>query len=67
MMQLLVAALVGATFGIGMWLGITAVRGVQVLPPASRLVPEAVRAERARRGLATPVPYSGPEVTRPLG
>lgn len=47
MMQLLVVALVGAAFGVGVWLGITAVRGVRVLPQAASLVPDAVRAERA--------------------
>ena len=34
-MQLLVAALVGAVFGAGVWLAITAVRGVRVLPQAA--------------------------------
>lgn len=54
-MQLLVAALVGAVFGVGVWLGIAAVRGVRVLPPAASLVPDAVRAERATLWLSASV------------
>jgi tight adherence protein B len=46
-MNLLVAAATGALIGFGLWLGVTAVRGIKVVPDARRLVPAAVRAERA--------------------
>jgi tight adherence protein B len=46
-MQFLLAGLVGAVFGVGVWLATTAVRGVRVLPRAAGLVPDAVQAERA--------------------
>lgn len=45
--QTLLAAALGALLGSGVWLGVTAVRGVRVLPEARRLVPRAVPAERA--------------------
>jgi tight adherence protein B len=54
-MQLLVAALVGAVFGLGVWLAITAVHGVRVLPQTASLVPDAVRAERATLWLSVSV------------
>lgn len=43
----LLAAVVGATLGLGVWLAVAAIRGVRVLPEARRLVPGAVPAERA--------------------
>ena len=46
-MQTLIATGVGAVLGLGVWLGINAVRGVRLLPEAQRLVPAAVPAERA--------------------
>jgi hypothetical protein len=46
-MQVLMAAALGAVVGFGIWLAITSIRGVRVLPDPSRLVPEAVPAERA--------------------
>ena len=46
-MQALLAAGMGALAGFGLWLGITAARGVRVIPAANRLVPKAVPAERA--------------------
>ena len=46
-MQALLAAGMGALAGFGLWLGITAARGVRVIPTANRLVPKAVPAERA--------------------
>ncbi len=45
--QVLLAAGMGALAGFGVWLGITSVRGVRVIPAASRFVPNAVRPERA--------------------
>jgi len=44
-------AAVGAVFGIGVWLAVTAVRGVRVLPPVARLVPAGVPRDRALTGL----------------
>ena len=52
-MQILLIAAVGALTGLGLWLGITAARGVRVLPEARRLVPAEVPAERAAAWLAT--------------
>lgn len=46
-MNLLLAAGTGALIGFGLWLGVTAVRGIKVVPDARRLVPAEVRAERA--------------------
>ena len=46
-MQVLLIASVGAVAGFGLWLGITATRGVRVVPEARRLVPNEVPAERA--------------------
>jgi len=46
-MSLLLVALSGGVFGLGVWLAITAVRGVRVLPDPVRLVPSAVPAHRA--------------------
>lgn len=46
-MNLLLAAATGGLIGFGLWLGVTAVRGIKVVPDARRLVPAAVRAERA--------------------
>lgn len=51
-MNLLVAAATGGLIGFGLWLGVTAVRGIKVVPDARRLVPAAVRAERATAWLA---------------
>ena len=51
-MQVVLAAAVGALVGFGIWLGITALRGVRVVPDARRLVPEAVPPERAAVWLA---------------
>ena len=51
-MQVLLAAAVGALAGFGFWLGITALRGVRVLPDAHCVVPRAVPAERAAVWLA---------------
>ena len=51
-MQVLLVAAIGALAGFGIWLGITALRGVRVLPDARRLVPEAVPPERAVAWLA---------------
>ncbi len=51
-MQVVVAAGVGALTGFGLWLGMTAMRGVKVVPEARRLVPKAVPAERAVAWLA---------------
>jgi hypothetical protein len=48
---LLIAA-AGAVAGLGLWLGITAARGVRVLPEARRLVPNEVPPERAVAWLA---------------
>ena len=50
--QTLLGAGVGALFGFGLWLGVTAVRGVRVLPEVGRLVPRAVPADRAVAWLA---------------
>ncbi len=52
-MQALLAAGLGAAIGFGAWLGITAIRGVRVVPDTHRLVPKAVSAERATVWLAT--------------
>ncbi|MGH9222265.1 MAG: type II secretion system F family protein [Acidimicrobiales bacterium] len=52
-MQVLIAAAVGAFAGFGLWLGMTAARGIRVIPDARRLVPKAVPAERATAWLAT--------------
>lgn len=57
-MQVVLAAGVGALAGFGLWLGITAWRGVRVIPEAHRLVPKAVPAERAVAWLATAL-FSG--------
>jgi hypothetical protein len=46
------AAAVGALVGIGVWLAYSALRGVRVLPPVGRLVPEAVAPDRALRWVA---------------
>lgn len=51
-MQVVLAAVVGAMLGFGLWLAVTAARGVRVLPAAYRLVPKAVPAERAAAWLA---------------
>lgn len=51
-MESLAAAGVGALLGLGLWLAVTAARGVRVLPAPARLVPEAVPAERAGVWLA---------------
>jgi hypothetical protein len=45
--QTLLAAAVGAVLGLGLWLGVAAVRGVRLLPEARRLVPKAVPGDRA--------------------
>jgi Flp pilus assembly protein TadB len=47
------AAGLGAVSGFGLWLGITAIRGVRVVGDAHRLVPKAVPAERAVAWIAT--------------
>ena len=52
-MGVVAAAGVGALTGFGLWLAITAVRGVRVVPDARRFVPKAVPAERAVVWLAT--------------
>ncbi len=52
-MQVLLIAAVGAVAGFGLWLGITAVRGVRVVPEAWRFVPNEVPKERAVAWLAT--------------
>lgn len=52
-MQVLLIAAAGALAGFGLWLGITATRGIRVLPEARRLVPDEVPAERAATWLAT--------------
>lgn len=44
---ILIASVLGAVVGFGVWLGVTAIRGVRVVPPAGRLVPTVVPAERA--------------------
>ena len=46
-MRVVLVSTVGALGGFGLWLGITAWRGVKVVPDARRLVPAAVPAERA--------------------
>lgn len=51
-MQVLLIAGVGAVTGFGLWLGITAARGVRVVPEARRLVPNEVPPERAAAWLA---------------
>ena len=52
-MGVVAAAGIGALAGFGLWLAITAVRGVRVVPDAHRFVPKAVPAERAVAWLAT--------------
>ena len=52
-MWVLLAGAVGAVAGFGLWLAVTAVRGVRVLPDAGQLIPRAVPAERATVWLAT--------------
>ncbi|MCH8991168.1 MAG: type II secretion protein F, partial [Acidobacteria bacterium] len=52
-MGVVAAAGVGALTGFGLWLAITAVRGVRVVPDARRFVPKTVPAERAVVWLAT--------------
>lgn len=52
-MQVLLIAVAGAVAGLGLWLGITAARGVRVVPEARRLVPSEVPPERAVAWLAT--------------
>lgn len=54
-MQVLLAGALGAVLGLGVWLGLTAARGVRVVPEATRLVPRAVPAERAAAWLATSI------------
>jgi hypothetical protein len=51
-MQVLLIAAAGAVAGLGLWLGITAARGVRVLPEARWLVPNEVPPERAVAWLA---------------
>lgn len=51
--QILLIAGAGALGGFGLWLAITAARGVRVLPEARQLVPKEVPAERAVAWLAT--------------
>lgn len=51
-MQVLLIAGAGAVAGFGLWLGITAARGVRVVPEARRLVPNEVPANRAVAWLA---------------
>ena len=51
-MQIVLIAAVGAVAGLGLWLGITAARGVRVVPEAQRLVPTEVPPERAVAWLA---------------
>jgi hypothetical protein len=46
-MPVVLVAAVGALAGFGLWLGITAWRGIRVVPPARQLVPVAVPVERA--------------------
>ena len=52
-MGVVLAAGLGAVLGFGLWLGITAIRGVRVVGDAHRLVPKAVPAERAVAWIAT--------------
>lgn len=51
-MQTLLVAVVGAIAGLGLWVGITAIRGIRVLPDPGRLVPKAIPSERAAIWLA---------------
>ena len=44
---ILIASLLGAVIGFGVWLAVTAIRGIRVVPSANRLVPTAIPAERA--------------------
>jgi len=53
--QVLLAASAGALIGFGLWMAITAVRGIKVIPDATRAVPKAVPAERATVWLTTAV------------
>jgi hypothetical protein len=53
--QTLLGAVVGAVFGLGVWLGVAAIRGVRLLPEARRLVPRAVPTERAVAWLSAAV------------
>ena len=46
-MHILIVAVVGALAGLGLWLGITAIRGIRVLPDPAVLVPKAIPGERA--------------------
>ncbi|MEX2652897.1 MAG: hypothetical protein WD473_10710 [Acidimicrobiia bacterium] len=46
-MPVVLVAAVGALAGFGLWLGITAWRGIRVVPPARQLVPVVVPVERA--------------------
>ena len=43
----LIVSLLGAVIGFGVWLAVTAIGGIRVLPRAGRLVPTTVPAERA--------------------
>lgn len=52
-MQALFAAATGALFGLGIWLAVTAIRGMRVLPEPRRLVPAAVPDGRAVAWLST--------------
>ncbi len=54
-MQVLLAGGMGAVLGLGVWLGLTAARGVRVVPEVRRLVPRAVPADRAAAWLAISV------------
>lgn len=53
MMEYVAASLTAATVGLGLWLALTSIRGVKVLPDASRLVPKAVPSQRAGMWLVT--------------
>ena len=52
-MPVTLVAGVGSLGGFGVWLAITAIRGVRVVPDVGRLVPKTVPAERALMWLAT--------------
>ena len=54
-MPVALVAGIGAVAGFGVWLGITAIRGIRVVPSPHRLVPTAVPAERAVAWLATAI------------
>ena len=49
----MLAAGVGALGGFGVWLAITAIRGIRVVPDARRMVPKTVPAEKSLLWLAT--------------